>query len=130
MKEVTVMMSRLFNQLFLVFASLVCYSTPLAYASISEFKISSQQCALGAINELPCPEFLLSTGDSRELSVLEQSQQSLGSLEGIWLLDRPAIPPLDIRSLHLSGPSRNRVDLVFFSDGCTSFPTHLFRYTS
>lgn len=27
-------------------------------------------------------------------------------------------PPLEIRPLFISGPSENRVDLVFFSDGC------------
>ena len=27
-------------------------------------------------------------------------------------------PPLEIRSLIVNGPSSNRVDLIFFSDGC------------
>lgn len=35
-------------------------------------------------------------------------------------------PPLEIEALIESGPSNNRVDLVFFSDGCTSCPLPLF----
>ena len=31
-----------------------------------------------------------------------------------------ASPPLQMQPLIVSGPSRNRVDLVFFSDGCKS----------
>lgn len=31
----------------------------------------------------------------------------------------PPAPPLKITPLHSSGPSSNRVDLVFFSDGCS-----------
>ena len=33
-------------------------------------------------------------------------------------------PPLEISPLFVSGPIQNRVDLVFFSDGCT-FPSKL-----
>lgn len=31
-------------------------------------------------------------------------------------------PDLDIRPLIISGPSSNRVDLIFFGDGCNSAP--------
>jgi len=31
----------------------------------------------------------------------------------------PQPPPLEMIPLIISGPSSNRVDLVFFSDGCT-----------
>lgn len=37
-------------------------------------------------------------------------------------------PSLDIRPLIVHGPAENRVDLVFFSDGCEPFPKfELFR---
>lgn len=32
-----------------------------------------------------------------------------------------AAPPLQVYPLHLSGDSTNRVNLVFFSDGCKSY---------
>ncbi len=34
-------------------------------------------------------------------------------------------PPLEIEPLIISGPSSNRVDLVFFSDGCEPHPSLL-----
>lgn len=44
-------------------------------------------------------------------------------LEGYTLLNDlaplPAPPKLSVTPLHISGPSDNRIDLVFFADGCT-----------
>jgi hypothetical protein len=38
-----------------------------------------------------------------------------------------APPPLEIRPLIVNGPSSNRVDLIFFGDGCkfSQRPRHL-----
>jgi hypothetical protein len=44
------------------------------------------------------------------------SFEDQGVLHGI-LLDVP-VPPLEVVSLLQSGPSDNRIDLAFFSDGC------------
>ena len=37
------------------------------------------------------------------------------------------VPPLDVRLISGSGPSDNRVDLTFFSDGCTFPPTRTYK---
>lgn len=34
---------------------------------------------------------------------------------------KAAPPPLDIQPLIVTGPSSNRVDLIFFGDGCTFY---------
>ncbi len=34
-----------------------------------------------------------------------------------------APPPLDIQPLIINGPSENRIDLIFFGDGCTAKPS-------
>jgi len=58
-----------------------------------------------------------------DLDVRDYAQQILGHpIE--WRdsvrsgLNRKDVPPLLVRPLIVSGPSENRVDLVFFSDGC------------
>ena len=41
-----------------------------------------------------------------------------GVKSGLGSTTETESPPLEIQALHISGPSGNRVDLVFFSDGC------------
>ena len=63
-----------------------------------------------------------------KLSASDKYQQPLLLSEDDWLSDRPTVPLLDIQSLHISGPSSNRVDLVFFSDGCTFMSTQIIKH--
>ncbi|KAF5380731.1 hypothetical protein D9757_007158 [Collybiopsis confluens] len=44
------------------------------------------------------------------------------------LPDLPNPPPLEIHPLIVSGPSKNRVDLVFFSDGCPNCSLYSFLF--
>ena len=44
-------------------------------------------------------------------------------IEGFAPLPTP--PILTITPLHMSGPSENRIDLVFFADGCEYYRAHL-----
>lgn len=45
----------------------------------------------------------------------DQQEDGVAYLDGV---ESTAAPPLEIRPLIISGPSKNRVDLIFFGDGC------------
>ena len=119
--------------LILVFASLVCYST--THPTGSECKIDSRECVLGSTGDEQdrlgrdfvkhLEELQHAEVQGKLLASDEYHQHLLLSEDDSWLSDRPTVPLLDIQSLHISGPSRNRVDLVFFSDGCTYVSTQI-----
>ncbi|CAG9993074.1 unnamed protein product [Clonostachys byssicola] len=50
----------------------------------------------------------------------EFAEHDVGGVPFLQAVDSQAAPPLEIRPLIISGPSRNRVDLIFFGDGYTT----------
>jgi hypothetical protein len=48
----------------------------------------------------------------------EFAEHDIGGVPFLQAVDSQAAPPLEIRPLIISGPSSNRVDLIFFGDGC------------
>lgn len=49
----------------------------------------------------------------------EWADRKVDGLPYLQVRDSIDPPELDIRPLIVNGPSRNRIDLIFFSDGCT-----------
>ena len=62
-------------------------------------------------------------GEWNSLDAQESTFQEVLTIASPLVADGGPIksPPLKIEPLILSGPSNNRVDLVFLSDGCTCF---------
>lgn len=50
----------------------------------------------------------------------EFADREVDGVPFLQALESAAPPPLDIQPLIVTGPSENRVDLIFFGDGCTS----------
>ena len=66
--------------------------------------------------EMLCPTALQGSGEAMPFSDSQSVFSSLSSVQAEVL-------PLDIRLISGTGPSDNRVDLTFFSDGCMHIPS-------
>jgi len=71
----------------------------------------------------------VSSGNSNSASQLDESQEPFETTHDLETMASQVSvpsPPLQIQELIVSGPSSNRVDLVFFSDGCTYMPNDVY----